>query len=92
MNFIEEVLIVLAYSTKTQLAIFFGIIFFFVTLALGHHFASTLVFHGMMAPLADTFRPIIEHRYEKAAWVILGSFLLLAYKCFKKDRKRLLGL
>lgn len=92
MNFIEEVLIVLAYSTRTQLAIVFGIVFFFLIIALGHHSASTLVLPGLMAPAADGFRSVIEHRYEKAAWLILGSFLLLAYKCFKKDRKKMFGL
>jgi hypothetical protein len=92
MVWVEEFLAVLAYSTRTQLSIFFGIVFFFGTLLLGNHFASTLTFQGMLAPLADALRPIIEHRYEKLAWGSLFAFLLLAVKCYKKDRKRLFDL
>lgn len=91
-EWIEDLIIVLSYSTKTQLSIFFGIAFFFGTLLLGHHFSSTFTFQGMLAPLADALRPVIEHRYEKLAWGSLFAFLLLAIKCYKKDRKRLFSL
>lgn len=90
MIWFEEFIIVLAYSGRTQLAIIFGVMFFFGTLILGEHFASSLVFHGVLAPLADAIRPIILHRYEHAAWGSLLGFLLLAVKCYRKDRKRLL--
>jgi hypothetical protein len=90
--FLEEFIVVLSYSTKTQLSIFFGVAFFFGTLALGHHVASTLIAQGMFAPLMDALRPIIVHRYEKLAWGSLFGFMLLAVKCYKKDRKRFLGL
>lgn len=91
MSWCEEFLIVLAYSAKTQLALVFGAVFYFGTLMLGEHFASSLVFQGMLAPLADAIRPIILHRYEHAAWGSLLGFLLLAVKCYRKDRKRLLN-
>ncbi len=91
MTWAEELMIVLAYSTRTQLAILFGIVFFIGILLLGHHFTSTLAFQGVLAPLADAIRPIIEHRYEKAAWGSSLSFLLLAFQCYRKDRKRLLN-
>lgn len=90
MIWFEEFIIVLAYSGRTQLAIFFGVMFFFSTLILGDLFSSSLVPHGVLAPLADSIRPIILHRYEHAAWGILLGFLLLAVKCYRKDRKRLL--
>lgn len=86
----EEFLIVLGYSTRTQLAVVFGAVFFFGTLMLGEHFASNLAFHGVLAPLADAIRPIILHRYEHAAWGSLFGFLLLAVKCYRKDRRCLL--
>lgn len=91
MYWYEEFLIVFAYSTKTQLALFFGAVFYFGTLTLGEHFSTSLVFQGMLAPLADVFRPIILHRYEHAAWVSLFGFLMLAFKCYSKDRRRLLN-
>lgn len=85
----EEFIFVLAYSTRTQFAIFFGIVFFFGTLLLGHHVTSNLAFQGILAPLADAIRPVIEQRYEKVAWGSLLSFSLLAFQCYRKDRKRL---
>ena len=42
--------------------------------------------------MADVIREKIIHRYDKAAWLALGSFWLLAFKCYKKDRKRLMRL
>lgn len=30
-------------------------------------------------------------RYDKAAWAALGSFALLAFRTYRKDRRRLLG-
>lgn len=89
MTWAEEFLFVLAYSTRMQFAILFGIVFFLGTLLLGHHFTSNLVFQGMLAPLADAIRPIILHRYESVAWGNLFAFLLLAFKCYRKDRGRL---
>jgi hypothetical protein len=89
MTWVEEFLFVLIYSTRTQVAILFGIAFFFGTLFLGYHLASNIIFQGVLAPLADAIRPIIEHRYEKVAWGSLLSFLLLSFQCYRKDRKRL---
>lgn len=88
-EWIEEFVIILAYSTRTQLSIFFGVVFFFGNILIGHHFASAFTFQGMLVPLADALLPVIEHRYEKLAWGSLFAFLLLANKCYKKDRKRL---
>lgn len=87
---VEEFLVVLAYSTKTQLAVIFGLAFFLGTLVAGDYFTSHLEIHGILAPLTDVVREKMVHRYDKVAWVILVSFLFLAVKCYKKDRKRLL--
>lgn len=89
---LEEFLVVLAYSTKTQIAVLFGLAFCMGTLMAGDYYSSHLALHGTLAPLTEMFREKIAHRYDKVAWVTLGSFLLLAGKCYKKDRKRLLGL
>ena len=87
---VDEFLVVLAYSSKTQLAVIFGLAFFVGTMVAGDYFTSHLEMHGVLAPLADVVREKIAHRYDKVAWAILLSFLLLAVKCYKKDRKRLL--
>lgn len=89
MPWTEEFIIILAYSTKTQISIILGIVSFLVTFLLGHYFSSSLVLHGALAPLTESIRQVIEHRYEHAAWGMLVAFLLLAVKCYKKDRKRL---
>ena len=87
---LEEFLVVLAYSTKTQLAVIFGLAFFVGTMVMGDYFISHLEIHGVLAPLTDVIREKIAHRYDKVAWASLVSFLFLAVKCYKKDRKRLL--
>lgn len=86
----EEFLVVLAYSTKTQLAVIFGLAFFVGTMVAGVYFTSHLEIHGILAPLTDVVREKIAHRYDKVAWGNLAAFFLIAVKCYKKDRKRLL--
>lgn len=88
---LEEFLIVLAYSTKTQLAVLFGLVFFVTTMAAGHYFAAEVQIPGMYSSLADVVREKISHRYDKVAWACLISFSLLAIKCYRKDRKRIFG-
>lgn len=89
---LEEFLVVLAYSGKTQLAALFGLGFFVGIMAAGDFFTSYVELHGILAPLTDVIREKIAYRYDKIAWAILFSFLLLAVRCYKKDRKRLFGL
>jgi uncharacterized membrane protein len=87
-----EILVVLAHSTRTQLALLFGLAFFLGTMAAGYYFASHMELHGLLAPLSDVIREKIASRYDKVAWAILFSFLVLAIRCYQKDRKRLFGL
>lgn len=85
---LEEFGVVLAYSTKTQLAILFGLGFFVGITATGDYFTSHVAFHGILAPIIDVIREKIAHRYDRAAWAALFSFFFLAVRCYKKDRKR----
>lgn len=89
---LAEAWVVLCYSTRTQLAIAFGAVFFIGILLLGQTLVGGLEFQGPLAALTDVIRDRLMHRYDKAAWIALGSFLLLAIKFYRKDRKRLLGL
>lgn len=86
---IEEFLLVLAYSRRTQWALFLGVFAFVVMLLGGSHFASTLNFEGMFAPFTAPIQELILKRYGWAALCVLISFLVLATKCYRKDRKRL---
>jgi len=92
MTWLEEFLVVLAYSRRTQLAIGLGAISFVVILAVGDYFVSGLNFPGIFAPMAEAVREALLGRYEKAAWSSLSGFLLIAFKCYRKDKKRLLSL
>lgn len=88
----EEFLVVLAHSTKTQVAMLFGLTFFVGTMAMGDYFSGHVEIHGIPSLLANVIREKIAHQYDKVAWVTLFSFFLLAVRCYKKDRKRLHGL
>jgi len=89
-DWIEEVLMVVAYSTRTQLAIMFGAVFFVGFMLAGQVLVGRIELHGFLAPLTDVIRDRLLHRYDKAAWIALGSFLLLAVKAYRRDRQRLL--
>ncbi len=91
MSWLEELLYVVAYSKRTQLAIWLGLISFVVILAVGEYFIGRMTLQGPLAPLTEAVRGMLFERYDKAAWISLGSFLLLAIKCFRKDKKKLLG-
>lgn len=91
-DLLEEAWVVFRYSTKTQLAIAFGVISFVSILLLGEVLVGGVEFHGAFTPLTDVFKAKLMHRYQQVAWVALGSFALLALKTYRKDRRRLLGL
>lgn len=91
-GWIEEFLIVLAYSKRTQIALLLGGLSFAGILICGVYFTGRLELHGFLAPLTKAVREALLSRYEGAAWVALGGFLLTAVKCYRKDRKRLFGM
>lgn len=92
MAIVEELLLVLAYSKRTQWAIVLGIVGFVIVMVAGDYFVSHLAFEGFLAPMTGPVRQALIGRYDHAAWSILGSFLFLAFKCYRKDRKRLFAL
>lgn len=92
MVWFDEFLIFMAYSKRTQFAIWMGMISFVVILALGEHLVSNLNLQGLLAPLTAVMREALLDRYDKAAWSSLGGFLLLAIKFYRKDRKILLSM
>lgn len=92
MPMVEEFLLVLAYSKRTQWAIVLGAVGFVIVMVAGDYFVSHLAFEGFLAPMTEPIRQAFIGRYDKAAWSVLGSFLFLAFKCYRKDRKRLFAL
>lgn len=90
-DWIEEFWVVLCHSTKTQLAIASGVFFFIGIGVMGRVLVGGLELHGPLALPTGEVRDKLMHRYDRAAWVALGSFALLAVKTYNWDRRRLLG-
>lgn len=91
-DWLEEVWVVVGNSTGAQLAIICGVVFFVGILLVGQTLVHGFELHGHLAPLTDVLRDRLMHRYDKAAWIALGGFWLMAIKFYRKDRKRMLGL
>jgi hypothetical protein len=91
-DWLAEILVVLAYSSRAQFAIVLGMVSFAGLMVAGDYFVGRIELHGALAPLTDVVREKLFHRYDKAAWASLAACLLLAVKLYRKDRKRLLGL
>jgi len=90
-DWLTEMWVVLCYSTRTQLAIAFGMTFFVGIMLMGDALVGRVELHGPLAPLTDVIRDALMHRYDKAAWVALVGFFVVATKAFRRDRRRLLG-
>ncbi len=90
-DWLAEMWVVLCYSTRTQLALAFGMAFFVGILLMGDVLVGRFELHGPLAPLTEAIRDALMHRYDKAAWTALGGFLLVAIKTYRKHRRRLLG-
>lgn len=80
---------VLSLSKRTQLALILGIVFHFAILLVGKYYVADIEFQGVMKPLEDAIVGKLLHRYDKLAWLTLISFWILAFKCYRKDRKLL---
>jgi len=79
-------------SRKTQLAIALGVVFFVGIQVMGQVLVGGIELHGPLATLTELVQHKLLHRYDHAAWVALGSFMLLAVKSYRKDKRRLLGM
>lgn len=88
---LEEIWIVVRHSTRTQVALALAVIFFVGFMLVGQVLVGRFELYGVMAPLTDVFRERLLHRYHKAAWIAFLGFLLLAFRLYRKDRRRLLG-
>jgi len=90
-DWLEEILIVLAHSPRTQFAVAFGVASFVGFILAGEYFVGRFELHGMLAPLTGVVREHLWSRYDHAAWGALVSSLLLAVRLYRKDRTLLLG-
>jgi len=91
MNWLEEVLLVLAFSTRTQVAILLGVLSFIGILIYGCFAVDSFELTGPLAPLTAVIKPYLAHRYEAAAFGALFGFIGVAVKWFRKDQKKLMS-
>lgn len=89
-SYLMEFLVVVSLSKRTQAAIFCAVLFFIGIQLVGDYLVHDMTFNGPLAALSEVIREKVLHRYEKAAWVALVSFLLVAARFYRKDRLRLL--
>jgi len=90
-DYFTEILMVIAYSGRTQAAIILGVIGFIVINLVGDYYLANFQLSGQMSGLTDIIKEKFAHRYDKAAWGVLLSFWWLAFKLYRKDRKKVLG-
>ncbi|HLP81636.1 MAG TPA: hypothetical protein VK141_06575 [Nitrosomonas sp.] len=88
-DYFTEILIVIAYSGRTQTAILLGMIGFIVITLAGDYYTSHMQLSGTMAAFTDVFKAKLLHHYDKAAWGVLFSSWWSAAKFYRKYRKKL---
>jgi hypothetical protein len=87
-----EVLVVIAHSTKTQAAIWIGCLGFIGIHLFGSYAIGNIELEGFLAPMTETIKAKLGHKYDKVALIWLVSFAVLAFKAYRKERRRLFGL
>jgi len=88
-NWLLEIIAVINLSRRTQLAIIFGMIAFVIINLLGSYMIHDFELQGPLNGLTDVIKQQLEGKYDKAAWGALIGFWGLAFKFYKKDKKRL---
>lgn len=89
-DYFAEVLYVLALSKRTQAALILGVVFFVGISLLGEFYVSRLHFSGSLAGLEQAVIPKLMKRYDKVALFALVSFWVVAFKCYRRDKRRFL--
>jgi hypothetical protein len=89
-DYFTEILIIIAYSGRTQAAIILGMLGFIVINLVGDYYLANFHLSGQMSGLTDIIKEKIAHRYDKAAWAVLFGFWWTAFKLYRKDKKKIL--
>lgn len=89
-DYFTEILLIISYSSRTQAAIILGAIGFIVINLVGDYYLTNSQLSGQMPGLTEIIKEKFAHRYDKAAWAVLFSFWWLAFKLYRKDKKRFL--
>lgn len=86
-----EFVAVLAFSRRTQWALFLGMVGFIGINLLENHLLNDFELTGPMSALTEPIKTLLDQRYDKAAYACLFSSWALAFKMYRKDKKRVLG-
>ncbi|WP_417565486.1 hypothetical protein [Marinobacter sp.] len=87
-NWLIEFLSVLAVSRKTQWAIILGFGFLIGINLLGEHMVSNFELQSQAKGLQEVIAHKFAKKYDKAAFMVFGLFLVTAYKCYRRDKRR----
>ena len=87
-DYFTEVLYVLAMSKRTQVALILGVVFFLGISFVGEFYVSRLHFSGSLSSLEQAVIPKLMKRYDKVALIALISFWVLAFKFYRRDKRR----
>lgn len=83
-----ELVAILAFSRRTQWALLIGVVGFIVIRLLGDYLLNDFELSGAMSPLTESVKGLIDQRYDKLAFACLFSSWALAFKLYRKDKKR----
>jgi len=86
-DYFTDILIIIAYSGRTQAAIILGLVGFVVINFVGYYYLADFKLSGYMTPLTEVIKEKLLHRYDKAAWGVLIGFWWTAFKFYQKDKK-----
>ncbi|MFA5652738.1 MAG: hypothetical protein WDA72_01345 [Desulfomonilia bacterium] len=83
-----EFMVILAYSKRTQWAVVLGLVSFLSFFVLEDYMVGNINLHSFPPILNDSIKEILVGKYHKAAFGSLFSFWFLAFKLYKRDKKR----
>jgi hypothetical protein len=86
---IDEFLLTLSQSKKTQVCLALTLVVPTIILLLGMHMVEGLQFSGPLAPYTEFFRERLLHRYDKGALLVFGLFAGATFKSYRQAYRRL---
>lgn len=87
---LDEIILVVSLSKKTKAAIVIGVIFFIGINLAGLYLVQNIEIDGGMEIFRTSIVERLADKYDKAAFLVLFSSWLLAFRCYQKDKKRFL--
>jgi len=87
-DWFTEVLVILAYSKRTQWALILGMMGFIGITLWGDYQLANFELSGNFTAIGDVIKQKLLRHYDKAALGCLLSFWFTAIKLYRKDRKR----